>query len=67
MVAEIHAKARMPAMLLRDECSTWLEGSAASARQALVTVPAEEMDAYPVSTRVNSPRNNGPELLEQVA
>jgi putative SOS response-associated peptidase YedK len=29
--------------------------------------PAEEMRAYPISTRVNSPRNDDPAILEEVA
>ena len=67
MVAEIHAKGRMPAMLLPDDCGAWLNANTDHARTALVTFPAEQMDAYPVSSRVNSPRNNDPELLESLA
>ena len=29
--------------------------------------PADRMSAYPVSTRVNSPRNDDPALIEHVA
>ena len=67
MVAEIHAKARMPAILTPEQAGAWLEGSPDDARAALATFPADHMDAYRVSTRVNSPRNNDPALLEQVA
>ncbi|MCH8504716.1 MAG: SOS response-associated peptidase [Ectothiorhodospiraceae bacterium] len=67
MVAEIHAKARMPAMMLPEDCAAWLEGTMEEARAALVTFPANQMDAYPVSTRANSPKNNSPELLEPIA
>jgi len=34
---------------------------------AYAPFPAEEMRAYPISTRVNSLRNDDPALLEQVA
>ena len=35
--------------------------------QALLTpYPAEEMIAYPVSTRVNSPANDSPDLVESL-
>ena len=67
MVAQIHAKARMPAMVTPESCGVWLEGSSSDARDALGPFPVELMDAYPVSTRVNSPRNDNPELLERVA
>ena len=67
MVAQIHAKARMPAMVTPEYCGVWLEGSSSDAREVLGPFPVELMDAYPVSTRVNSPRNDSPELLERVA
>ncbi|MFD1381708.1 SOS response-associated peptidase [Fodinicurvata halophila] len=67
MVAQIHAKARMPAIVTPEDCGIWLKGSPEEARAALVPFPAERMDAYLVSTRVNSPRNDGPDLLERVA
>ena len=67
LVAQIHVKARMPAMVTPEQCDAWLEGTMDDSRVALAPFPAELMDAYPVSTRVNSPRNDGPELLEGVA
>ena len=67
LVAQIHVKARMPAMVTPGQCDAWLEGTMDDSRAALAPFPAERMDAYPVSTRVNSPRNDGPELLEGVA
>lgn len=67
MVAQIHSKGRMPVMLTPDHCSAWLDGSSDEARDLLSTFPADMMDAYPVSARVNSPRNNDADLLERVA
>lgn len=66
MVADIHSKARMPAILAPEALDTWLNAPAAEARMVLATCPADIMDAYRISSRVNSPRNNGQELLEPV-
>lgn len=54
---------RMPAILKREDCETWLSGSPEEARAVLRPYPAELMVAYEVSTRVNSPKNQGPELI----
>ena len=54
-------------MVTPEQGDAWLEGSGDDARAGLAPFPAELMDAYPVSTRVNSPRNEGPELLDRVA
>ena len=67
LMAEIHnAKQRMPAILAAANVGAWLEGSSDEARAALKQFPAAEMLAWPVSTRVNAPKNNAPELLEKV-
>ena len=58
---------RMPAILRREDHEAWLEGTTAEARAALAPYPADLMVAHPVSTRVNSVRNNGPELIEPIA
>jgi putative SOS response-associated peptidase YedK len=65
LMAEIHnAKARMPAILRREDHDAWLTGDAEAAMRCLVPYPQELMRAYPVSTAVNSPRSNGPRLIE---
>lgn len=65
LMAEIHnAKQRMPAILSPDAIDAWLGGTPDEARSALTPYPAETMVAYPVSTRVNSPRNNDVGLLD---
>jgi putative SOS response-associated peptidase YedK len=66
LVAGIHAKGRMPGMLTAEACSAWLAGTPTQAKALLVPFPAHRMEAYPVSTRVNSPGNDGPELVERV-
>ena len=58
---------RMPAILRREDHEAWLKGTTAEARAALAPYPADLMVAHPVSTRVNSVRNNGPELIEPIA
>lgn len=67
LVAEIHD--RMPVILDPSEYDAWLdpsvEGGAALAA-LLDAYPAERMLAYPVSTVVNSPRNDGPECIARL-
>lgn len=71
LLADIHNGGnhprRMPAILRREDQETWLEGTMAQARAVLAPYPADLMVAHPVSTRVNSVRNNGPELIEPIA
>lgn len=71
LMADIHNGGshpqRMPAILRREDHEAWLRGGPAEARAALVPYPADLMVARPVSTRVNSVRNNGPELIEPIA
>jgi putative SOS response-associated peptidase YedK len=65
LVAPIHN--RMPVILPREAWATWLgeEPVSADELQALLKpFPAEAMRAYPVSTRVNSVKNDEPSLLE---
>ncbi len=57
---------RMPAMLRREDWDLWVRGTAAEAKSVLQQYPANLMSAHEVSTRVNSARNDGPELIEAV-
>jgi putative SOS response-associated peptidase YedK len=67
LLAEIHnAKQRMPAILRREDHEAWLSGDADAARACLQPYPDELMAAHEVSIRVNSPKNNTPDLLEPV-
>jgi putative SOS response-associated peptidase YedK len=67
LMAEVHnAKQRMPAILQHDDIEAWLSGSADDARGALKPYPADSMVTWPVSTRVNSPKNNDAALIERV-
>jgi len=60
---------RMPVILPKSARDRWLDRSADTAElQSLLTsFPADEMEAYPVSTLVNSPRNDTPECIAPVA
>ena len=68
LLAEIHnVKQRMPAILARADRDAWLGADPAAARAALSAYPADRMFAHPVSTRVNSPRNDDAHLIENSA
>lgn len=56
---------RMPLILPREAYLRWL-GSEADPRDLLAQYPAEEMRMWPISTRVNSPRNDDEALLEPI-
>ena len=63
LAAKIHD--RMPAILRPDHYERWL-GAEDSAAELMGSYPPEHMQIWPVSTRVNSPRNEGKELLDEV-
>ena len=61
---------RMPVILRHEAVDRWLDPSISESRELelmLVPVPDGEMKATPVSARVNSVRNDGPECLEAAA
>lgn len=58
---------RMPVILRGENVDTWLDRSIsepAKLEPLLAPVPAEAMKGTPVSPRVNSVKNDGPECLE---
>jgi putative SOS response-associated peptidase YedK len=62
---------RMPVILPQEAWPRWLGEEPAKKEellQGLLLKPflAERMLAYPISTRVNSPKNEGAELIEAV-
>jgi putative SOS response-associated peptidase YedK len=66
LLAEIHnapGKQRMPAMLSAAAHATWLAGTPEEALAALQPYPADCLVAWPVSTRVNSPRHDDASLI----
>jgi putative SOS response-associated peptidase YedK len=58
---------RMPLIIAGRAIKTWLNAGSQQAGELLRPHPAQGMQAYAVSTAVNSPRNDGPELIEPVA
>jgi putative SOS response-associated peptidase YedK len=67
LMADIHD--RMPAIIHPEHYRAWLdpaEHDAAEMLQYLGPYPAEEMVAQPVSTLVNSPKNEVPACIEPV-
>jgi putative SOS response-associated peptidase YedK len=60
VVGDLHH--RMAVVLAPDAEERWLAGE--TVPDLFDPYPGDEMHAYPVSTRVNSPANDGPELIE---
>lgn len=60
---------RMPLVLAPDDWSAWLDPDVEDPSEVLARPPhwlADRIELRPVSTAVNSVRNNGPELVEPV-
>jgi len=67
LLEEIHnTKRRMPAILEKADREAWLHGTPEEAWETLVPYPDDLMVAWPVSTRVNTPKNNDAGLLTAV-
>lgn len=66
LIAQIHD--RMPVILAPDQFEQWLDPG--QDKEALLSLlkpyAGKEMEAYPVGLAVNTPTNNGPELVERV-
>ena len=60
---------RMPAILSPEDYDLWLEPDfhgQGKLLEVLKPYPAEDMEAFPVSTVVNNPRNEGKECIEAI-
>jgi putative SOS response-associated peptidase YedK len=66
-VGRIHD--RMPMTIAPADWAAWLDPTHGAVESALLLRPAAAfpLEAYPVSTAVNSVRNNGPELIAPMA
>lgn len=64
-----HIHDRMPLLVERANVGVWLDASHQPEllRDLLVPATPGRLEAYPVSTAVNSVRNNGPELTQPLA
>jgi putative SOS response-associated peptidase YedK len=66
LLAQIHnAKLREPAILAAEDHAGWLSGTPLEAGAALKPYPDEQLEAWPVGWRVNSPDNNDAALIER--
>jgi len=54
----------MPVILPEEHHDAWLSGEAG--KEVLVPYPADRMKAWPVDARVNSPKNNDPQIIAPV-
>jgi putative SOS response-associated peptidase YedK len=62
-IAHIHH--RMPIVLKPEHYGEWLDPKTSPERvQQIIEAAVTELTGYAVSTRVNNPRNQGPELIE---
>lgn len=60
---------RMPVILSPDQQRVWLDAANQNIHQLVALLkpyPSDEMTAHPVSSLVNSPRNNSPECIRPV-
>lgn len=67
LMNEIHD--RMPVILKKEDEKTWLNPSLPASPKVsnlLKPLPANLMEAYEVSSLVNSPRNNSPNLIQEI-
>jgi putative SOS response-associated peptidase YedK len=68
LVAPVHD--RMPALVREEDEELWLDPAVddeAHLARVLAPYPADRMEAYEVSPRLNSPENEGPSLVERSA
>lgn len=62
-VRDIHAP--MPLILPKSVWLEWMESETPSKRlKEILSEPVSELESYPISTRVNNPRNEGPGLIK---
>jgi len=57
----------MPLIIAPDDYGVWLTGNADGASGVVGMSSSFELEAYPVSTRVNKPANDDPGCIERVA
>ena len=64
LIADLHH--RMAIILPEDREREWLTADPEGARDLLEPYPGGEMEVYPVSTTVNDPSNDSPDVVERV-
>ena len=63
-MAQIHN--RMPVILDANDYNRWLDSNDGSGATLLQPCPDEWLEGHPVSTYVNSPRNNDAKCIERI-
>jgi len=64
LVAHIHD--RMPIIISPEHYQRWLSPMEPDPRDLLAPYPSEPMIAWPISTRVNAPRNDSADIPDRV-
>jgi putative SOS response-associated peptidase YedK len=54
----------MPVILQEGDESTWLTGEPKVRRELLTPYAGDALDAYPISTKVNDPSYDQPDVIE---
>ena len=57
----------MPLIIAPDDYGVWLAGNVDGASEVLGVSSSLQLEAHPVSTRVNKPANDDPGCIERVA
>ena len=57
----------MPVILAPEDLERWLDPGQDQGHALLKPYPAAQLEAFPVSARVNSPNNDDPECLAPLA
>ena len=65
LVAPVHD--RMPVILAPDDYERWIDSGQDQGHELLKPYPAAQLEAFPVSPRVNSPNNDDPECIAPLA
>jgi len=55
---------RMPVVLPKDAESDWLAADPDTRKELCQPYPNDDLDAYEISTRVNNPGNDDPQVIE---
>jgi len=58
---------RMPLIITPDDYGVWLTGNVDGVSEVMRIFPSVQLEAYPVSTRVNKPENDDPSCIVRVA
>jgi putative SOS response-associated peptidase YedK len=54
----------LPVILPQEHHDSWLSGEAG--KEILVPYPADRMKTWPISARINSPKNNDAEIITPI-